>query len=155
MFRPLAGRNQRIYADLLMLIWNQCGTSQDYSMGKSAVTQVAETYMEGLGTLLPLDEEDETDGPTLDARGQGLKFLRRLREAGWLEEMEGGYEEEPRTALTAQAVRLLQLFDEILHPKTVTYSGKLLKAYRLLQGVGQEKSPMKTYSKRSAPTWPP
>jgi len=141
MFRPLAGRNQRIYADLLMLIWNQCGTSQDYSMGKSAVTQVAETYMEGLGTLLPLDEEDETDGPTLDARGQGLKFLRRLREAGWLEEMEGGYEEEPRTALTAQAVRLLQLFDEILHPKTVTYSGKLLKAYRLLQGVGQEKSP--------------
>lgn len=67
--------------------------------------------------------------------------MRRLREAGWLEEMEGGYEEEPRTALTAQAVRLLQLFDEILHPKTVTYSGKLLKAYRLLQGVGQEKSP--------------
>ena len=27
MFRPLAGRNQRIYADLLMLIWERCGTS--------------------------------------------------------------------------------------------------------------------------------
>ena len=34
MFRPLAGRNQMIYADLLMLIWERCGTSQDYSMEK-------------------------------------------------------------------------------------------------------------------------
>ena len=54
--------------------------------------------------------------------------------------MEGGYEEEPRTALTAQAVRLLQLFDEILHPKTVTYSGKLLKAYRLLQASAKRRA---------------
>ncbi|MBT9683124.1 Wadjet anti-phage system protein JetA family protein [Pseudoflavonifractor sp. MCC625] len=141
MFRPLAGRNQRIYTDLLMLIWDRCGTSQDYSIGKSALTELTETYMEGLGTLLPPDEEDEWDGATSDARSQGLLFLRRLRDTGWLEDLEGGYEEETRTALCAPAVRLLQLFDELLHPKTVTYSGKLLKAYRLLQNLEQEKSP--------------
>ena len=129
MFRPLAGRNQRIYTDLLMLIWDRCGTSQDYSIGKSALTELTETYMEGLGTILPPDEEDEWDGATSDARSQGLLFLRRLRDAGWMEDLEGGYEEETRTALCAPAVRLLQLFDELLHPKTVTYSGKLLKAY--------------------------
>lgn len=56
MFRPLTGRNQRIYADLLMLIWDRCSTSQDYSIGKGALTELAETYMEGLGTILPLDE---------------------------------------------------------------------------------------------------
>ena len=141
MFRPLAGRHQRIYADLLMLIWDRCSTSQDYSIEKSTLTELAETYMEGLGTLLPPDEEDEWDGAASDARSQGLLFVRRLRDTGWLEDLEGGYEEEPRTALCALAVRLLQLFDQLLHPKTVTYSGKLLKAYRLLQDMEQEKSP--------------
>lgn len=33
-FRPLAGRNQVIYADLLMLIWARCSMSQDYSIEK-------------------------------------------------------------------------------------------------------------------------
>ena len=135
MFRPLTGRNQRIYADLLMLIWDRCSTSQDYSIGKGALTELAETYMEGLGTILPLDEEDSPGESATDARSQGLLFVRRLRDAGWVEDLEGGYEEENRTALSALAVRLLQLFDELLHPKTVTYSGKLLKAYRLLQDM--------------------
>ena len=141
MFRPLTGRNQRIYADLLMLIWDRCSTSQDYSIGKGALTELAETYMEGLGTILPLDEEDSPGESATDARSQGLLFVRRLRDAGWVEDLEGGYEEENRTALSALAVRLLQLFDELLHPKTVTYSGKLLKAYRLLQDMEHEKSP--------------
>ena len=141
MFRPLAGRNQRIYADLLILIWDRCSTSPDYSMGKSALTELAEIYMEGLGTILPPDEEEEASESVPDARSQGLLFVRRLREAGWLEDLEGGYEEEPRTALCVPAVRLLQLFDQLLHPKTVTYSGKLLKAHRLLQNMEQEKSP--------------
>ena len=132
MFRPLAGRHQRIYADLLMLIWDRCSTSQDYSIEKSTLTELAETYMEGLGTLLPPDEEDEWDGAASDARSQGLLFVRRLRDTGWLEDLEGGYEEEPRTALCALAVRLLQLFDQLLHPKTVTYSGKLLKILYLI-----------------------
>ena len=48
MFRPLAGRNQMIYADLLTLIWERCCTSQDYSMEKSTLTELAEEYMEGL-----------------------------------------------------------------------------------------------------------
>lgn len=141
MFRPLTGQNQRIYVDLLMLIWDRCGTSQDYSIGKDTLTELAEAYMEGLGTILPADEEDEPGSLACDARSQGLVFIRRLRDTGWLEDLEGGYEEEIRTALCAPAVRLLRLFDELLHPKTVTYSGKLLKTYRLLQGMEQERSP--------------
>ena len=82
-----------------------------------------------------------------------MLFVRRLRDAGWVEDLEGGYEEENRTALSALAVRLLQLFDELLHPKTVTYSGKLLKAYRLLQDMEHEKALMKMCSKRSPLTW--
>ena len=141
MFRPLTGGNQRIYADLLMLIWDRCGTSQDYSIEKNALTELAETYIEGLGSALLLEEEGEYSEPLSDARSQALLFIRRLRDAGWLEELESGYEEKTRIAICAPAVSLLRLFDELLHPKTVTYSGKLSKAYRLLQGLSEEKSP--------------
>lgn len=141
MFRPLAGRNQMIYADLLMLIWERCGTSQDYSMEKSSLTELAEEYMEGLSIPLQPDEDDIAGDVVHDPRNQALLFMRRLRETGWLEELEGGYEEEVRTALSVPAVHLLQVFDAMLNPKTVTYSGKLLKAYRLLQEMESEKSP--------------
>ena len=140
-FRPLAGRNQVIYADLLMLIWARCSMSQDYSIEKNALTELAEEYLEGLAIPLQPDEDDATGDVIRDPRNQALLFMRRLREAGWLEELEGGYEEEVRTALSAPAVYLLRVFDTMLNPKTVTYSGKLLKAYRLLQEMESEKSP--------------
>ena len=140
-FRPLAGRNQVIYADLLMLIWARCSMSQDYSIEKNALTELAEEYLEGLAIPLQPDEDDAAGDVIRDPRNQALLFMRRLREAGWLEELEGGYEEEVRTALSAPAVYLLRVFDTMLNPKTVTYSGKLLKAYRLLQEMESEKSP--------------
>ena len=137
-FRPLAGRNQVIYADLLMLIWARCSMSQDYSIEKNALTELAEEYLEGLAIPLQPDEDDAAGDVIRDPRNQALLFMHRLREAGWLEELEGGYEEEVRTALSAPAVYLLRVFDTMLNPKTVTYSGKLLKAYRLLQPVQRQ-----------------
>ena len=124
-----------------MLIWARCSMSQDYSIEKNALTELAEEYLEGLAIPLQPDEDDAAGDVIRDPRNQALLFMRRLREAGWLEELEGGYEEEVRTALSAPAVYLLRVFDTMLNPKTVTYSGKLLKAYRLLQEMESEKSP--------------
>ena len=36
---------------------------------------------------------------------------------------------------------LLDALEEILNPRVVTYTGKLYKAWQLLQGVGEEKNP--------------
>ena len=36
---------------------------------------------------------------------------------------------------------LLDALEEILNPRVVTYTGKLYKAWQLLGGIGQEKSP--------------
>jgi len=141
MFRPLAGRNQAIYADLLMLLWERCSTSQDYGIGKGMLTDMAEEYMEALPVPPQPEEDDETGDAARSPRSQALSYMRKLQRTGWLEEQEGGYEEEARVALSAPGVHLLRAFDAMLHPKTVTYSGKLFKAYRLLQGIGEEKSP--------------
>lgn len=141
MFRLLSGRNQAIYADLLMLVWERCSTSQDYGIEKGILADAAEEYVAALPAPPPPDEDDETAEAARSPRNQALLYLRRLRETGWLEEQEAGYEEEIRVAVSAPAVHLLRAFDAMLHPKTVTYSGKLFKAYRLLEGIGEEKSP--------------
>ena len=36
---------------------------------------------------------------------------------------------------------LLEALEEILNPRVVTYTGKLYKAWQLLQNIGEEKSP--------------
>ena len=83
MFRLLTGQNQRIYADLLMLIWDRCGMLQDYSMGKSTLLELAESYIDNVAETFPLDEESETEGAGADARSQGQLLIPRLRDAGW------------------------------------------------------------------------
>lgn len=35
LFKPLSGRYQSMFAELLMLIWDHCRTSTDYGMGKA------------------------------------------------------------------------------------------------------------------------
>ena len=70
-----------------------------------------------------------------------LGFLLRLRRTGWLEEQPGSYESEPTLAFVPEVAPLLDALEEILNPRVVTYTGKLYKAWQLLQGVGEEKNP--------------
>ena len=56
--------------------------------------------------------------------------------AGWK-----SYESEPTLAFVPEVAPLLDALEEILNPRVVTYTGKLYKAWQLLQGVGEEKNP--------------
>lgn len=145
-FKPLVGRNRVFFAEILSLIWEQARRSNDYSMDKLTMTELVESYFFGLAMEFVLDEQEEngienSEVGSRDPHAQALWFLGRLRETGWLEDLESGYEEDVRTALVQVAVPLLQAFEEIIHPKTVTYSGKLFKAYQLLRTLEDEQSP--------------
>lgn len=147
LFKPLAGRYKEIFADLLDLIWERCRHSKDYSMEKDEMTELAERYFEALAVSMTLEDDDEETGVpgqvmlTREPHLQALWSLNRLRFAGWLEDVDGGYGEPMRTAVIAANVPVLQAFNSILRPQTVTYSGKLFKAYQLFQTLGQEESP--------------
>lgn len=147
LFKPLAGRYKEIFADLLDLVWNRCKHSKDYSMEKDEMTELAERYFEGLAVALSLEDEDESIDSqepvkvTREPHLQALWSLNRLRAAGWLEDVDGGYGEAMRTAVIAANVPILQAFNSILRPQTVTYSGKLFKAYQLFKTLGKEASP--------------
>lgn len=145
-FRPLAGRNRQLFSDLLLLIWDFCRTSTDYGIGKGEMIRLVEGFLEGAETeLSELDLSELTeDGellPTIDLHKKAMRCVAHLRHCGWLEDLEIGYEEENRTVICPQVVPILQAFHAIVHPQTVTYSGKLNKAYQLLAGMATEKAP--------------
>ena len=117
LFRPLAGPNRAYYAELLLLLWEECRHTADYSLSR------AEDYFAAV------------------AKPLALGFLLRLRRTGWLEEQPGSYEEEPTLAFVPEVTPLLEALEEILNPRVVTYTGKLYKAWQLLRGIGEEKSP--------------
>ena len=118
LFRPLAGPNRAFYAELLLLLWEECRHTADYSISRAEAVSRAEDYFAALAKPLALDADDagdEAEQPTRDPHLLALGFLLRLRRTGWLE--------------------------EILNPRVVTYTGKLYKAWQLLRGIGEEKSP--------------
>ena len=144
LFRPLAGPNRAFYAELLLLLWEECRHTADYSISRAEAVSRAEDYFAALAKPLALDADgagDEDEQPTRDPHTLAVGFLLRLRRTGWLEEQPGSYESEPTLAFMPEVTPLLDALEEILNPRVVTYTGKLYKAWQLLGSIGQEKSP--------------
>ena len=129
LFRPLAGPNRAFYAELLLLLWEECRRTADYSILRAEAVSRAEDYFAALAKPLALDADDAGDEAEQPTR------------TGWLEEQPGSYEEEPTLAFVPEIAPLLEALEEILNPRVVTYTGKLYKAWQLLRGAGEEKSP--------------
>ena len=144
LFRPLAGPNRAYYAELLLLLWEECRHTADYSLSRAEAVSRAEDYFAAVAKPLALDADgagDEDEQPTRDPHTLAVGFLLRLRRTDWLEEQPGSYEQEPSLAFVPEVTPLLEALEEILNPRVVTYTGKLYKAWQLLRGVGEEKSP--------------
>ena len=105
LFRPLAGPNRAFYAELLLLLWEECRHTADYSISRAEAVSRAEDYFAALAKPLALDADDagdEAEQPTRDPHLLALGFLLRLRRTGWLEEQPGSYEEEPSLAFVPE-----------------------------------------------------
>ena len=105
LFRPLAGPNRAFYAELLLLLWEECRHTADYSISRAEAVSRAEDYFAALAKPLTLDADgagDEEEQPTRDPHTLALGFLLRLRRTGWLEEQPGSYESEPTLAFVPE-----------------------------------------------------
>ena len=68
LFRPLAGPNRAFYAELLLLLWEECRHTADYSISRAEAVWRAEDYFAALAKPLALDADgagDEEEQPTL------------------------------------------------------------------------------------------
>ena len=69
LFRPLAGPNRAFYAELLLLLWEECRHTADYSILRAEAVSRAEDYFAALAKPLALDADDagdEAEQPTRD-----------------------------------------------------------------------------------------
>ena len=114
LFRPLAGPNRAFYAELLLLLWEECRHTADYSILRAEAVSRAEDYFAALAKPLALDADDagdEAEQPTRDPHTLALGFLLRLRRTGWLEEQPGSYEGEASLAFVPEVTPLLEALD--------------------------------------------
>ena len=58
LFRPLAGPNRAFYAELLLLLWEECRHTADYSISRAEAVSRAEDYFAALARPLALDADD-------------------------------------------------------------------------------------------------
>ena len=58
LFRPLAGPNRAFYAELLLLLWEECRHTADYSILRAEAVSRAEDYFAALAKPLALDADD-------------------------------------------------------------------------------------------------
>ena len=61
LFRPLAGPNRAFYAELLLLLWEECRHTADYSILRAEAVSRAEDYFAALSKPLALDADDAGD----------------------------------------------------------------------------------------------
>ena len=61
LFRPLAGPNRAFYAELLLLLWEECRHTADYSILRAEAVSRAEDYFAALAKPLALDADDAGD----------------------------------------------------------------------------------------------
>ena len=123
LFRPLAGPNRAFYAELLLLLWEECRHTADYSISRAEAVSRAEDYFAALAKPLALDADgagDEDERPTRDPHTLAVGFLLRLRRTGWLEEQPGSYESEPTLAFIRGIAGLRYLRPR--HPASVRRS---------------------------------
>ena len=114
LFRPLAGPNRAFYAELLLLLWEECRHTADYSISRAEAVSRAEDYFAALAKPLALDADDagdEAEQPTRDPHTLALGFLLRLRRTGWLEEQPGSYEGEASLAFVPEVAPLLDALE--------------------------------------------
>ena len=78
LFRPLAGPNRAFYAELLLLLWEECRHTADYSISRAEAVLRAEDYFAALAKPLALDADgagDEEEQPTRDPHTLAVGFL--------------------------------------------------------------------------------
>ncbi len=145
-FKPLTGINHQKYADIITMIWFRCKRTPLYGESKNIMLDWLEDYFSGLNEDIPLDSDEivyneVSDGVQRTPRFWAAVFLRRLKSTGWLEEREGGYEEETQIVVNHRIVPIIRSFSDVISPQMVTYKGKLFKIYKLLKSVSEADSP--------------
>ncbi|MCL6613828.1 MAG: DUF5716 family protein [Firmicutes bacterium] len=139
LFQVFAGRNRRIYAEVLLLLNEQYHANRfgiQYDIMRDLTQELLETQAE-LGVIFEDEEDQEQQGPEGLAadpfRIKANALLRRLERLGWIQvEIRDNF--RAFIVLPHYSSRLLALFQELCEARSVEYQRFAFITYQLLTG---------------------
>ncbi len=134
LFSPLSGRFKEVYTDLLFLIYEK-HKKTIYTLDREAIINVFVEYVEDKNFKIEalVQDSDEIEQLSKDARERAHYFLRRLLECGWIIQ-EQNYDYTYRISLPDYASLILDSLDKIKSGYKMEFQGKVLTVYQNLTG---------------------
>lgn len=128
-FKPLTSQYKSIYLDCLSIIFDAYRSELSYGADRSVLIARLTDYFE---SSAPEDIMFEDDPEVLhDARGKASRFLRKLKEFGWIE-VEFFNDNTQRVIMPNHAVTMIQTLTEIARRREMEYQSEISVIYSLL-----------------------
>ncbi|GAW93201.1 Wadjet anti-phage system protein JetA family protein [Calderihabitans maritimus] len=133
LFSVFAGQLKEVYADLLLLVYEQYRRTI-YTLPRELIIDLFTEYLESLDEAVwHLEEEEYQEEVAKSARERAFQLLRRLVDAGWIVQ-EQHFDYTFKLTLPDYAVGILETLDKIRTGYRMEFKGRVLSIFQNLTG---------------------
>lgn len=132
-----SGSNNRIYADCLLVIYEQYDREITYRISRSRIRDALFAYL--LENHIILLEPDNEPTGERNYNETANSLIRRFcsREIGWLEEETDDATYEKNIIMTEQGILLAEFLQKLIKPEREEFSSYIFNIYNILQNAEQ------------------
>lgn len=132
-----SGSNNRIYADCLLVIYEQYDREITYRISRSRIRDALSAYL--LENHINFIEQDNEVTEERNYNDIANAVIRRFcsREIGWLEEDTDDVTYEKHIIMTEQGILLTEFLQKLIKPEREEFSSYIFHIYNILQNTDQ------------------
>ena len=128
-FKPLVSQYKSVYLDCLFLIYDSYRTELSYGTDREVLVSKLTDYFDEAG-ISEIRLEEDSEG-IKDSREKAQRFLRKLKEFGWIE-YETANDQMVRIVMPNYAVTMVQTLKNISQRSEMEYQSEISAIYSLL-----------------------
>lgn len=130
-FKPLNSLYKRIYLDCLQILYDTYRSELSYGADRDVLIAKLTDYFDNCNISdIHFDEDADTE-VVKESKEKASRFLRNLKEAGWVE-YETTKNQMQRIVMPGHAVTMMQSFGSILKNEEMEYQGEISAIYSML-----------------------
>ena len=128
-FKPLVSQYKSVYLDCLFLIYESYRTELSYGTDREIIVSKLTDYFDQ-SEISEIRLEEDSEGIN-DSREKAQRFLRKLKEFGWIE-YETANDQTARIVMPGYAVTMVQTLKNISQKGEMEYQSEISAIYSLL-----------------------
>ncbi len=132
-----SGSNNRIYADCLLVIYEQYDREITYRISRNRIRDALAAYL--LENHIQIFEQDNEQKEEKNYNDMANGVIRRFcsKEIGWLEEDNDDATYEKHIIMTEQGILLTEFLQKLIKPDREEFSSYIFNIYNILQNTEQ------------------